>query len=135
VVGKYTSRLKTLQSISDNLNNLFTRQIIVHHTKSYELMHETILDNLFNIKLCLQAYDRHKYILNKLSLVGLQGLSLKTPKFSLYFSGSCIPTNESLFILLALPTLTVQVYPVRLHDTTSRILFLFWRMHSTSKCV
>ena len=72
VVGKYTSRLKTLQSISDNLNNLFTRQIIVHHTKSYELMHETILDNLFNIKLCLQAYDRHKYILNKLSLVGLQ---------------------------------------------------------------
>jgi hypothetical protein len=39
--------------------------------------------------------------------------SLETAKFSLiYFSGSCIPTNESLFTLLALPTLvhTVQGY-------------------------
>ena len=41
-----------------------------------------------------------------------EGPSLKTSKFSLYFSGSCIPTNESLFILLALLTLaqTVQYY-------------------------
>ena len=30
---------------------------------------------------------------------------VETSKFSLYFSGSCIPTNESLFILFALPTL------------------------------
>jgi hypothetical protein len=39
-----------------------------------------------------------------------EGPSLETSKFSLYFSGSRIPTNESLFILLALPTLeqTVQ---------------------------
>jgi hypothetical protein len=27
---------------------------------------------------------------------------VETSKFHLYFSGSCIPTNESLFILLAL---------------------------------
>ena len=35
-----------------------------------------------------------------------------TSKFSLYFSGSCIPANDSLFILLALPTLaqTAQEY-------------------------
>ena len=41
-----------------------------------------------------------------------EGPSLETSKFSLCFSGSCIPTNESLFILLALPTLvqTVQYY-------------------------
>jgi hypothetical protein len=41
-----------------------------------------------------------------------EGPSLETSKFSLYFSGSCIPTNESLFILLALPTLAqiVQDY-------------------------
>ena len=62
--------------------------------------------------------------MNKLSLVGMQlpekykenfdvssdgpssrvteyqeGPSLKASKFSLYFSGSCIPTNESLFLL------------------------------------
>ena len=38
--------------------------------------------------------------------------SLETSKFYLSFSGSCIPTNESMFILLALPTLaqTVQDY-------------------------
>jgi hypothetical protein len=36
-------------------------------------------------------------------LTGDQGPSLKTSKFSLYFSGSCIPINESL-LLLALPT-------------------------------
>jgi hypothetical protein len=41
-----------------------------------------------------------------------EGPSLETSKFSLYFSGSCTPTNESLFILLALPTLAqiVQDY-------------------------
>jgi hypothetical protein len=33
-----------------------------------------------------------------------RALSLETSKFSLYFSGSCIPSNESLFILLTLPT-------------------------------
>jgi hypothetical protein len=38
-----------------------------------------------------------------------QGPSLETSKFSLYFSGSCIPTNESLFILLPLPTLAQTV--------------------------
>ena len=69
--------------------------------------------------------------MNKLSLVGMwlpekykdnfdvssealrptpdEGPSLETSKFSLYFSGSCIPTNESLFILLPLPTLTQTV--------------------------
>jgi hypothetical protein len=72
----------------------------------------------------MQYYNK-----NKLSLVGMQlpekykenfdassregpswysvtldeGLSLETSKFSLYFPGSCIPTNESLFILLAQP--------------------------------
>jgi hypothetical protein len=30
-----------------------------------------------------------------------KGPSLETSKFSLYFSGSCIPTNKGLFILLA----------------------------------
>ena len=35
--------------------------------------------------------------------------SLETSKFSIYFQGSCIPTNESLFILLALPTPTQTV--------------------------
>ena len=34
-----------------------------------------------------------------------EGPSLETSKLFLYFSGSCIPTNESLFILLALPAL------------------------------
>jgi hypothetical protein len=40
-----------------------------------------------------------------------EGPSLETSNFSLYFSGSCIPTNESL-LLLAPPTLaqTVQDY-------------------------
>ena len=40
-----------------------------------------------------------------------EGPSLETSKFSLYFSGSCIPTNENFLIRLALPTLahTVQV--------------------------
>ena len=71
--------------------------------------------------------------MNKLSLVGMQlpeeykenldissegpssgvtpveGSSPEMLKFSLYFSGSCIPTNESLFILLALPTLAQTV--------------------------
>jgi hypothetical protein len=32
-----------------------------------------------------------------------EGPSLETSKFSSYFSGSCIPTNESLFIILAKP--------------------------------
>ena len=38
----------------------------------------------------------------------------ETSKFFLYFSGGCIPTNESLFILLALCTLaqTFQDYAV-----------------------
>ena len=39
-----------------------------------------------------------------------EGPSLETSKFSLYFSGSCIPTNESLFILLTLPTLVQAVH-------------------------
>jgi hypothetical protein len=70
--------------------------------------------------------------MNKLSLVGMQipekykenfdvssegpssgitnqGPSLETSKFSLYFSGSCIPTNEILFILLTRPTLAQTV--------------------------
>jgi hypothetical protein len=38
-----------------------------------------------------------------------EGPSLETSKFSLCFSGSCIPTNESLFILLTLPTLVQTV--------------------------
>jgi hypothetical protein len=52
--------------------------------------------------------------MNKLSLVGMklpekykenfdvsnEGPSLETSKYSLYFPGSCIPTNESLFIQL-----------------------------------
>jgi hypothetical protein len=38
-----------------------------------------------------------------------EGPSLETSKFSLYFSGSYIPTNESLFIVLALPTLAQTV--------------------------
>jgi uncharacterized protein involved in cysteine biosynthesis len=40
------------------------------------------------------------------------GPLLEMLKFSLYFLGSCIPTNKSLLILLALPTLaqTVQDY-------------------------
>jgi hypothetical protein len=44
-------------------------------------------------------------------IVYSRGPSLQTSKFSLYFPGSCIPTNESL-LLLALPTLaqTVQYY-------------------------
>ena len=33
-------------------------------------------------------------------------------KFHLYFSGSCIPTNESLFILLALLTLAQTVHDI-----------------------
>ena len=41
--------------------------------------------------------------MNKLSLVGIRGPSLETSKFSLYFSGSCIPTNESLFIGIKRP--------------------------------
>jgi hypothetical protein len=63
-------------------------------------------------------------ICNKLSLVGMQlpekykenfdvssegrtNFPLKTSKFSLYFSGSCIHTNESL-LLLALPSTLAQ---------------------------
>ena len=37
-----------------------------------------------------------------------EGPSLETSKFSLYFSGSCIPSNESL-LLLVLPTLAQTV--------------------------
>ena len=38
-----------------------------------------------------------------------EGPSLETSKFSLYFSGSCILTDESLFILLAQYTLAQTV--------------------------
>ena len=38
-----------------------------------------------------------------------KGPSLETSKFLLYFSGNCIHTKESLFILLALPTLVQTV--------------------------
>jgi hypothetical protein len=34
---------------------------------------------------------------------------LETSKFSVYFSSCCIPTNESLFIILTLPILTQTV--------------------------
>ena len=63
----------------------------------------------------------HYLYTNKLSLVGMrlpekykenfnvssEGPSIETSKFSKYFLGSCIPTNESLLICLAL-TQTVQ---------------------------
>jgi hypothetical protein len=42
----------------------------------------------------------------------LELLKVETSKFFLYFSGSCIPANESLFILLALPTLAKTVQNV-----------------------
>jgi hypothetical protein len=37
---------------------------------------------------------------------------VESSKFHWYFSGSCIPTNESLFILLALPTLAQTVHNI-----------------------
>jgi hypothetical protein len=42
--------------------------------------------------------------------------SLETSKYSLFFSGSCIPTNKSL-LLLALPTLTQTVQNQVLTET------------------
>jgi hypothetical protein len=44
------------------------------------------------------------------------GLSFETSKFSLYIPGSCIPTNESLFILLTLPTLAQTVQDSHFKD-------------------
>jgi hypothetical protein len=46
------------------------------------------------------------------ALVTPDGPPLETSKFSLYFSGSCIPTYKNLLIFLALPPLaqTVQDY-------------------------
>jgi hypothetical protein len=69
-----------------------------------------------------------------------EGPSLETSKFSLYFSGSCIPTNESLFILLTLPTLTqiVQDYItsiVRLHLSTREFLHYSCALIPLVSCV
>ena len=44
-----------------------------------------------------------KLVTSAVGLLPAEGPSLETSKFSLYFSGSCISTNESL-LLLALPS-------------------------------
>ena len=53
-----------------------------------------------------------------------EGPSLETSKFSLYFRGSCIPTNESLFILLALPALAQTVHDVNFRGYHACLLYI-----------
>jgi hypothetical protein len=103
-------------------------------------------------------------IVHKLSLVGMQlyvknirristfqtktlhpvtpdeGPSLETSKFSLYFSDICIPSNESLFILLTRPTLTqtLQDYItsiVRLHLSIREFLHYSCALIHLVSCV
>jgi hypothetical protein len=47
-------------------------------------------------------------------------------EMSLYFSGSCIPTNESLFIVLALPALDLLQVSLSL-SYRSTIVYITWR--------
>jgi hypothetical protein len=61
--------------------------------------------------------------------------SLETSKFSLYFSGCCKPTNESLLILLALPTLAQTILNLGTgHKVTARVgrSDLGWAMENQS---
>ena len=75
----------------------------------------------------MQLPDKYKENVDVSSAGSLSGVSIKfntpderpsleTSKYSLLFSGSCIPTNESL-LLLALPTLTQTVQNQVLAET------------------
>jgi hypothetical protein len=80
----------------------------------------------FSILLCLTPDDLYKENFDYYKEKNIRGIStfralrlelgpsLETSKFSLYFSGCCIPTDESLLVLLVRPTRvlaqTVQLY-------------------------